>query len=321
MKHGTFSYTALAAAVGLACGAAIAQDRVGEEGVGVEPRIEATDEADLDRPRDSSVDGGALESERQTAQPGSEFESGAIGADPESGSIADDSVDSDADLSTSDVRQSDASQQGNPEQLDGLTEEHDDLGKFVEAVKAAGLANSLTGETRYTVFAPTDEALEAMPEDWLEPANRDQLVSMLRAHIVADDVDQEMARNLQAAQTIDGGTVQISAEGDQLMVGDATVVEPDIQAGNLRIHAIDKVLSENAGNVAVATADPASRSEPSPDAQEDDAGLFDTEDSDEGGILDGGNDPGETETGDDVDLFDRDDSDAAAGSGEVDSRL
>jgi uncharacterized surface protein with fasciclin (FAS1) repeats len=139
---------------------------------------------------------------------------------------------------------------GGSGQLDGIAEEHDDLSSFIEAVKAAGMEESLTGGTEYTVFAPTNDALEAMSgmslEELMSPQNREQLISLLRAHIVADDVDENMARTLQQAQTIDGGTIDISASGDEIQVGDATVVESGIQEGSLRVYAIDQVLEPTA---------------------------------------------------------------------------
>src|SRR5690606_13884999 len=46
--------------------------------------------------------------------------------------------------------------------LDQITQQHDDLSTFVEAVKAAGMEESLTGGTEYTVFAPTNDAWEQM---------------------------------------------------------------------------------------------------------------------------------------------------------------
>src|SRR5690606_9899464 len=135
-------------------------------------------------------------------------------------------------------------------ELDQIAEEHDDLSSFVEAVKAAGMEASLTEGTEYTVFAPTNDALEEMSgqslEELMSPENREQLISLLRAHIVADDVDENMARTLTQAQTIDGGAVDISASGDEIQVGDATVVQSGIQEGSLRVYAIDQVLEPTA---------------------------------------------------------------------------
>src|SRR5690606_18751629 len=95
----------------------------------------------------------------------------------------------------SEIRSAAADTQGSggSGQLDQIAEEHDDLSTFVEAVKAAGMEESLTGGTQYTVFAPTNDAWEQMSglslEELMSSENREQLISLLRAHIVADDVD------------------------------------------------------------------------------------------------------------------------------------
>jgi uncharacterized surface protein with fasciclin (FAS1) repeats len=141
-------------------------------------------------------------------------------------------------------------QAGGSASLDGIAQEHDDLSTFIEAVRAAGMEDSLTGSTQYTVFAPTNDAWEEMSgmskDELMQPQNREQLIALLRAHIVADDVDEQMARSLPQAQTIDGGAVDLSAEDDSIRVGDARVVQDGIHEGNLRIYAIDSVLSPTA---------------------------------------------------------------------------
>jgi uncharacterized surface protein with fasciclin (FAS1) repeats len=135
------------------------------------------------------------------------------------------------------------------EAFDKLSAEHADLATFSKAVKTAGLADALTGSTEYTVFAPTDEAWEKSgknADELMEPANREELVSLLRAHIVADDVDQQMASTISKAKTIDGGEVDIQSENGELMVGDAKAVDAEsIEMDNLRIYPIDGVLAAN----------------------------------------------------------------------------
>lgn len=139
-------------------------------------------------------------------------------------------------------------QQGDS-QLDRVVQMHSEIGTFVEALETAGLVEELAGSTEYTIFAPTNQAFESMQKDvaeLLKPENREDLVALLRNHIVADDVDPQMARQLQAAQTLDGDTIEISTEGDKLKVGEASVVTPNIQVqgSNLRIYSIDKVLGD-----------------------------------------------------------------------------
>jgi uncharacterized surface protein with fasciclin (FAS1) repeats len=135
------------------------------------------------------------------------------------------------------------------EKLDEITGEHADLGTFVKAVKAAGLADSLTGGTEYTVFAPTDEAWEKSGknvDELMKPENRAELVSLLRAHIVADDVDMDLAGKIDKAKTIDGGEVDIEAADGELTVGNTKAVDAEsIELDSLRIYAIDGVLAAN----------------------------------------------------------------------------
>jgi len=142
-----------------------------------------------------------------------------------------------------------SSQRQGDSQLDKVVQTHSELGTFVEALETAGLVEELTGDTKYTIFAPTNQAFESMRQEsseLLKPENREDLVALLQSHIVADDVDPQMARQLQAAQTLDGGTISISTENDKLMIGEASVVTPNIQVEgtNLRIYSIDKVLGE-----------------------------------------------------------------------------
>jgi uncharacterized surface protein with fasciclin (FAS1) repeats len=164
-------------------------------------------------------------------------------------------------------QQSDRQQQGTSK-IDQLAEENSDLSKFVEALNTAGLSDALTGGIEYTVFAPTDSALEDEDiESLLQPENRRDLVAMLRAHIVADDVSHELAGNISQAQTIDGGTVEISMEDEKLMVGNAEATEADasgIDLGNLRVYKVDQLLGKGMPVARQA----ANRPAPSPAASE-----------------------------------------------------
>merc|ERR1712108_15946 len=60
------------------------------------------------------------------------------------------------------------------------------LSTLLAAVQAAGLAETLSGEGPFTVFAPTNAAFEKLPagtvEDLLRPENKDKLVKILTCH-------------------------------------------------------------------------------------------------------------------------------------------
>ena len=116
---------------------------------------------------------------------------------------------------------------------------------LVAAVEAAGLVETLKGEGPFTVFAPTDEAFAALPEgtveDLLLPENKDQLTAILTYHVVPGKVMSGDLSDGMTAATVEGSDVTIMTEGG-VMVNDATVVQPDIEASNGVIHVIDKVI-------------------------------------------------------------------------------
>jgi uncharacterized surface protein with fasciclin (FAS1) repeats len=142
------------------------------------------------------------------------------------------------------------------EALNELASQEGDISEFLKAVEKSGMADALTGETKYTLFAPTNDAFEADSElqALLESDDQQELVNVLRAHIVADDVDPEMAGTIGEAQTVDGGTISLTSEEDgTLKVGDASVVKSDIQQDNLRVYAIDSVLSPSVSSTVAST--------------------------------------------------------------------
>lgn len=135
-----------------------------------------------------------------------------------------------------------------PEQrnLAQVASEAGSFNTLVAAVKAAGLLDAISGDQPLTVFAPTDEAFKALPkgtvEDLLKPENKQKLVSILTYHVVPGWVYSDQALALGKAKTLQGGEVTISTCARGVMVNEAVVVTPDIEAANGVIHAIDQVV-------------------------------------------------------------------------------
>ncbi len=120
---------------------------------------------------------------------------------------------------------------------------------LVAAVEAAGLTEALAGEGPFTVFAPTNEAFEAAlealgltAEELL--ADTETLTSVLLYHAVEGAVDAETAISLdgESAPTVNGAEIQISVVDGNVMINEATVIQPDVIASNGIIHVIDSVL-------------------------------------------------------------------------------
>lgn len=130
-----------------------------------------------------------------------------------------------------------------------------DFETLVAAVTAAGLAETLSGEGPFTVFAPTDEAFDALPEGVLDalllPENKDALTSILTYHVVSGEV---MAADVTAGDvpTVEGSDITITTDGG-VKVNDATVTATDVDASNGVIHVIDAVLVPPTVDVAALT--------------------------------------------------------------------
>lgn len=117
---------------------------------------------------------------------------------------------------------------------------------LVQAIEAAGLAETLSAEGPYTVFAPTNDAFAALPEgtldQLLQPENQETLTQILTYHVLPQAVP---AADVMPGdvETVAGAPITITVdEAGNVMVNEANVVQTDVQASNGVIHAIDQVL-------------------------------------------------------------------------------
>jgi uncharacterized surface protein with fasciclin (FAS1) repeats len=119
-----------------------------------------------------------------------------------------------------------------------------DFSTLVAAVKAAGLAETLSGTGPFTIFAPTNEAFAKLPagtvEDLLKPENKAKLAAILTYHVVSGKV---MAADVKAGKvkTVNGAEITIATEGG-VTVDKAKVTSTDIVGSNGVIHVIDTVI-------------------------------------------------------------------------------
>ena len=113
-------------------------------------------------------------------------------------------------------------------------------------MNAAGLVKTLKGSGPFTIFAPTDEAFAKLPagtvDDLLKPENKAKLTAILTYHVVPGAVTSQQVTKLSEAKTVNGSMLKISVRDGQVMINDADVVKPDIEASNGVIHVIDNVL-------------------------------------------------------------------------------
>lgn len=120
-----------------------------------------------------------------------------------------------------------------------------DFSTLVAAVVAAGLAETLSGNGPFTVFAPTNEAFAKLPagtvEELLKPENKEKLAAILTYHVVSGKVMSKDLSNGQKAKTVNGQEVVVTIE-DGVKIDTAAVVTADLEASNGVIHVIDSVI-------------------------------------------------------------------------------
>lgn len=129
----------------------------------------------------------------------------------------------------------------------------DRFSKFNAALERAGMDDRLDNEDgNYTVFAPTNEAIDRLPEGtWDEWTNgdREQLRDVLSYHIVEDrHGSRDFSQQQTNASTLNGGDLRISNAQGNVRVNHASVSHADIEAENGYIHGIDTVLTDNQQN-------------------------------------------------------------------------
>jgi uncharacterized surface protein with fasciclin (FAS1) repeats len=129
---------------------------------------------------------------------------------------------------------------------------------LVAAVKAAGLVETLESAGPFTVFAPTNEAFNLLPngtvETLLKPENKAKLTGILTYHVVSGKLDSKALADLIKAGngtaelvTVAGGKLWVMMKGKKIIIKDesggmAMVTIKDVYQSNGVIHVIDHVL-------------------------------------------------------------------------------
>ncbi|MDO8145582.1 MULTISPECIES: fasciclin domain-containing protein [Isoptericola] len=103
------------------------------------------------------------------------------------------------------------------------------------------LVDTLNGG-EFTVFAPVDEAFEAVDAETIDALSTDAdlLTSVLTYHVVEGQALPEDV--VGEHTTVQGETVEVTGEGDELTVNDAGVICGGVMTQNATVYLIDGVL-------------------------------------------------------------------------------
>ncbi|GAA4412961.1 fasciclin domain-containing protein [Nibrella viscosa] len=129
---------------------------------------------------------------------------------------------------------------------------------LVAAVKAADLVSTLQGAGPFTVFAPTNNAFDKLPNGTvatlLKPENKGALQGVLTYHVVPGKVSAsdlmamiKKGKGTASLKTVAGGTLTAKTANGKIMLTDekgdvSTVTTADVNQSNGVIHVIDTVL-------------------------------------------------------------------------------
>jgi transforming growth factor-beta-induced protein len=119
-----------------------------------------------------------------------------------------------------------------------------DFSILVEAVTKAGLAEALSADGPFTVFAPTNDAFKSLFSQLgvsgVKDLTAEQLTPILTYHVVSGKVMSTDLSNTSVA-TLNGQKIKIDLSSG-VKINDSKVVAADIEGKNGVIHVIDSVL-------------------------------------------------------------------------------
>ena len=121
----------------------------------------------------------------------------------------------------------------------------EDHSTLVAAVQAAELENALVNAGPLMVFAPTNEAFDALPEgtvkDLLKPENKNKLSHILKHHVTPGKYDKEFLKKFKKLGQASDLSAPVEVKGEDVYVGGAKIIA-SVPAGNGIVHVVDKVI-------------------------------------------------------------------------------
>jgi uncharacterized surface protein with fasciclin (FAS1) repeats len=124
---------------------------------------------------------------------------------------------------------------------------------LAKALDSTELIETLKNPGPFTVFTPTNEAFDKLPEGVLESLmgkRKNDFINILSYHIVAGAIKAHDFKDGEKLRTLAGEELTVSVRNEKLMINGTNVIESDIESSNGMIHVIDGILfprNQNAG--------------------------------------------------------------------------
>jgi uncharacterized surface protein with fasciclin (FAS1) repeats len=117
---------------------------------------------------------------------------------------------------------------------------------LVAAIQAAGLVDVLANNGPLTVFAPTNEAFDNLPdgtvENLLKPENKMTLVNIIHFHAAPGTYKGDLLKDGMLLYQAQGDKVLIERQEDESITVNGAKILATIDATNGVVHVVDKVL-------------------------------------------------------------------------------
>lgn len=122
-----------------------------------------------------------------------------------------------------------------------------DFSILVQAVVKAGLVDALSGAGPFTVFAPTNQAFNALfatlGVSGIADLSAETLTPILLYHVVSGNVTASQVTSGSVPTLKEGSNISITVDGMGVKLNNSSkVIATDVQGANGIIHAIDAVI-------------------------------------------------------------------------------
>ncbi|MFS4418225.1 fasciclin domain-containing protein [Maribacter sp. 2307ULW6-5] len=127
------------------------------------------------------------------------------------------------------------------------------LSTFMMLVALSGLGTSTELSAPHTLFIPTNDAMDQMPQEQylylIYPNNRKALIDFVNFHYLPTVMSVTDLGREEEVLTKNGKTLPVtqSDAGNSPRFGGATIIASDIEANDGIIHVVDRVLTPNNG--------------------------------------------------------------------------
>lgn len=138
----------------------------------------------------------------------------------------------------------------NPQMYDtmALLRMDENISIFADLLELSGLDISMLFADDFTVFVPTNEAFGDLDvsrfEELTNPQNRAELLEFVKWHFVPDEVYSTQLEDNQVIDTEDDKYIPVSTNlhNNNVTVGGALIIRPDIQTSDGIMHIINGVI-------------------------------------------------------------------------------